>query len=72
MNSMRLGIVADHGSFGLKEQPLARMRAAGHQFIDLGAGSLDPTDDYPDLVVPLEAWAAVWVSSTACRARSPD
>ncbi len=29
------------------------MRAAGHEIVDFGAYSLDPSDDYPDFVVPL-------------------
>jgi len=50
---MRLGIATDHGAFELKEDLLARLRAAGHEVVDFGATSLDPGDDYPDFVVPL-------------------
>ena len=50
---MRVGIAADHGGFGLKEELVSRIRAAGHEVADFGAYSLDPTDDYPDYVVPL-------------------
>ena len=50
---MRVGIAADHGGFGLKEELVSRIRAAGHEVVDFGAYSLDPTDDYPDYVVPL-------------------
>jgi ribose 5-phosphate isomerase B len=50
---MRIGIAADHGGFGLKEQMAARLRAAGHDVVDFGARVLDPADDYPDFVVPL-------------------
>jgi ribose 5-phosphate isomerase B len=50
---MRVGIATDHGGFGLKEEILARLRAAGHQVVDLGAHSLEPADDYPDFVIPL-------------------
>lgn len=53
---MRVGIATDHGGFGLKEELLARLRAAGQEVIDFGAGRLDPNDDYPDYVIPL-AWA---------------
>ena len=56
---MRLGIATDHGGFGLKEELVARIRAAGHEVVDFGAHSLDQGDDYPDFVVPLgEAVAA--------------
>ncbi len=50
---MRIGIATDHGGFHLKEDLLARLRAAGHEVVDFGANSLDPADDYPDFVVPL-------------------
>jgi ribose 5-phosphate isomerase B len=50
---MRVGIATDHGGFGLKEELVSRIRAAGHEVVDFGAHSLDPNDDYPDYVVPL-------------------
>jgi ribose 5-phosphate isomerase B len=50
---MRVGIATDHGGFGLKEEILARLRAAGHEVVDFGAHALDSADDYPDFVVPL-------------------
>ena len=50
---MRVGIATDHGGFGLKEEMVAQLRAAGHEVVDLGAYSLDPDDDYPDVVIPL-------------------
>lgn len=50
---MRVGIATDHGGFGLKEDLLARLRAAGHEVVDFGARALNPGDDYPDFVIPL-------------------
>ena len=50
---MRIGIATDHGGFGLKEELIARIRAARHEVVDFGAHSLNPDDDYPDYVVPL-------------------
>jgi ribose 5-phosphate isomerase B len=50
---MRLGLAADHGGFGLKAELAPWLRDAGHQVVDFGAATLDPADDYPDLVVPL-------------------
>jgi ribose 5-phosphate isomerase B len=50
---MQLGIATDHGGFGLKEDLVARLRAAGHDVVDFGATELNPDDDYPDFVVPL-------------------
>ena len=56
---MRIGIATDHGGFGLKEEMLAQLRAAGHEVIDFGAYNLVTTDDYPDFAIPLaEAVAA--------------
>jgi ribose 5-phosphate isomerase B len=50
---MRVGIAADHGGFGLKEELADRLRAAGHEVVDFGAHAPGPDDDYPDYVVPL-------------------
>jgi ribose 5-phosphate isomerase B len=50
---MRVGIATDHGGFGLKEELLARLKAAGHEVVDFGAHALGPDDDYPDFVTPL-------------------
>ena len=50
---MRLGIATDHGGFSLKEDLLARLRAAGHDVVDFGAHTLASGDDYPDFVIPL-------------------
>jgi ribose 5-phosphate isomerase B len=50
---MRVGIATDHGGFGLKEDLIARLEAAGHEVVDFGAHHLEPGDDYPDVVIPL-------------------
>jgi ribose 5-phosphate isomerase B len=50
---MHLGIATDHGGFHLKQDMLARLRAAGHDVVDFGASALHPDDDYPDFVIPL-------------------
>jgi ribose 5-phosphate isomerase B len=50
---MHVGIATDHGGFGLKEDLVARLRAAGHDVVDFGADELSPDDDYPDFVIPL-------------------
>jgi ribose 5-phosphate isomerase B len=50
---MHVGIATDHGGFGLKEDVIARLRAAGHDVVDFGADTLNPDDDYPDFVIPL-------------------
>jgi ribose 5-phosphate isomerase B len=50
---MHVGIATDHGGFGLKQDLVARLRAAGHDVVDFGANGLNPDDDYPDFVIPL-------------------
>jgi len=50
---MRVGIATDHGGYGLKQELVAQLRAAGHEVIDFGAHKLSSEDDYPDFVVPL-------------------
>lgn len=50
---MRVGIATDHGGFGLKEEIVAQLQAAGHQVVDFGASAQNPEDDYPDFVIPL-------------------
>jgi len=52
-NGRRVGIATDHGGFPLKQDLLARLRAAGHDVVDFGANELRPDDDYPDFVIPL-------------------
>ena len=50
---MRMGIATDHGGFGLKEELVTQLHAAGHEVVDFGAHHLSEDDDYPDYVVPL-------------------
>lgn len=50
---MRVGIATDHGGFGLKEELVKRLRAAGHEVVDFGAHDMSEGDDYPDYVLPL-------------------
>ena len=50
---MRIGIAADHGGVGLKEDLRSRLTAAGHDVVDFGANRLEAGDDYPDFVTPL-------------------
>jgi ribose 5-phosphate isomerase B len=52
-NFVRVGIATDHGGFALKEELIARLRSAGYEVFDFGAGARDPEDDYPDYVLPL-------------------
>jgi ribose 5-phosphate isomerase B len=50
---MKVGIATDHGGFGLKEELVEQLRAAGHDVVDFGAHKLKSDDDYPDHVTPL-------------------
>jgi ribose 5-phosphate isomerase B len=47
-----VGIAPDQGGFALKEDLVARLRAAGHDVVDFGADELSPDDGYPDFVLP--------------------
>jgi len=49
----RVGIAADHGGFGLKQDLLVQLLATGHEVVDFGTQELMPVDDYPDFVIPL-------------------
>lgn len=44
---MKLYIGADHGGYELKNQLAEHLRHSGHEVIDVGAKTLDETDDYP-------------------------
>src|SRR5213080_3414590 len=50
---MHKEISTDHGGFALKQELMARLRAAGHDVADFGADTMNPHDDYPDFVIPL-------------------
>ena len=45
---MKLAIGADHAGFDLKSQIVPWLESSGHEVVDVGAHSLDPSDDYPD------------------------
>jgi ribose 5-phosphate isomerase B len=44
---VRIAVAADHAGYPLKEFVAERLRAAGHQVLDLGAHDTTPSD-YPD------------------------
>jgi ribose 5-phosphate isomerase B len=48
-----LYIGADHGGFELKEKIKAWLKGAKIAFVDLGASTLDPADDYPSYAFTL-------------------
>ena len=49
---LRVTIGADHGGFALKNELLIQLQETA-ELLDMGAHTLDPTDDYPDFVVPV-------------------
>jgi ribose 5-phosphate isomerase B len=50
---MRVGLAADHGGFALKQTLAEQLQTSGSTIVDFGAFHLDPSDDYPDFVIPL-------------------
>ena len=46
--TLRVALGADHGGFSLKAQLLPWLQDAGYEILDVGAHTLDATDDYPD------------------------
>ena len=48
---MRVVIGADHAGYELKVDLSARLAAAGHELVDVGAHRIDPEDDYPDYAI---------------------
>lgn len=45
---MKIYIGADHRGFSLKENLKNWLTSLGHEVVDCGAASLNPSDDYPD------------------------
>ena len=56
---MKIYLASDHGGFKLKEKIEEHLHSKGLQVQDLGPDKLDPTDDFPDFVVPLAKKVAV-------------
>jgi ribose 5-phosphate isomerase B len=50
---MRIGLAADHGGFALKAELSRRLSNQGYSILDFGASQFNPTDDYPDYMIPL-------------------
>jgi ribose 5-phosphate isomerase B len=45
---MKIAVGADHGGFSLKADIIELLQKAGHEVLDVGAYTLDLSDDYPD------------------------
>jgi len=50
---MRIAVGADHAGFNLKEIIVTWLKNLDYEITDLGASKLDPSDDYPDLALPV-------------------
>lgn len=50
---MKIYIGSDHAGFELKGKLIPFLKELGHEVEDKGAFSLDPSDDYPDFVMPV-------------------
>lgn len=52
---MRVYLGADHAGFELKNTIAAHLEKNGHEIVDCGAHSFDPTDDYPAYCIEASA-----------------
>ncbi|HAE36885.1 MAG: Ribose-5-phosphate isomerase B [Candidatus Nomurabacteria bacterium GW2011_GWF2_35_66] len=50
---MKIYIGSDHAGFALKEKLKIFIKELGYEVEDKGAFSLEPTDDYPDFIIPV-------------------
>lgn len=50
---MKIGIAADHAGYKNKEELKLFLDKQGYQYEDFGAHTIDPEDDYSDVVMPL-------------------
>lgn len=59
---MKIALTTDHTGFELLQQLQAYLEGQGHQCVNFGPTSQEPTDDYPDFIFP----AAKAVASGDC------
>jgi ribose 5-phosphate isomerase B len=50
---MKILIASDHAGFALKNALIEHIRTLGYDIEDMGAHTLDPEDDYPDVMTLL-------------------
>lgn len=50
---MKLFIGGDHAGFKIKKDLIDLLKSEGHDVTDFGAHELNPSDDYPDFVIPV-------------------
>jgi len=49
----QIGIASDHAGFDLKNYVKKKLAEKGYKVIDFGDIKLEPSDDYPDYVIPM-------------------
>lgn len=49
---MKIYLASDHAGVELKQFLVERLNEAGHEPVDMGASTIVPDDDYPDLIMP--------------------
>jgi ribose 5-phosphate isomerase B len=52
-NKMKIYIGSDHAGYELKKKLKIYIKGLGHEVEDKGAFSFEPTDDYPDFIIPV-------------------
>jgi ribose 5-phosphate isomerase B len=57
-NTMKIFIASDHAGYELKESLTVFLHERGMEVEDCGPVNLDPTDDYPDYILPMAAKVA--------------
>jgi ribose 5-phosphate isomerase B len=50
---MKVYLASDHAGFELKQALVQYLNLLGHEAVDMGPHSLNPSDDYPDFILPL-------------------
>ncbi|MCH7951535.1 RpiB/LacA/LacB family sugar-phosphate isomerase [Patescibacteria group bacterium] len=50
---MKVYLGSDHGGYELKERIKSWLQEWGYAFEDMGATRFDPSDDYPDFIIPV-------------------
>ena len=49
---MKIAIATDHAGYEYKDAFITYLTNAGHDVQDFGPHTLDPLDDYPDMMIP--------------------